>query len=238
MLILALDTSGDTCSVAISDGTVCRVEYTFRHERHLTERLPGIIEFLLQDARVALTDIEAFAVGRGSGSFTGVRVGVTMAKVWAMTLEKPVVGVSSLDALVEQYQRFQRPCIAVAPTRRKESVVAFYLPRMVVPVRPPVVMANAAILDAAHEAFREVSRDYHPFGNYLLIGEAAEAIFREEYDTTEPGGYPRVQEWIDPYNASVSAAAIARLGYADLMQGNYSDPDTLVPLYVTPPPTG
>ncbi|MBC8141462.1 MAG: tRNA (adenosine(37)-N6)-threonylcarbamoyltransferase complex dimerization subunit type 1 TsaB, partial [Armatimonadetes bacterium] len=65
MLILAIDTSGETCSVAVSDGDTCRAEYVFRHERRLIERLPGAVQFVLSDAGLTISDIEAFAVGLG-----------------------------------------------------------------------------------------------------------------------------------------------------------------------------
>ena len=90
MLILALDTSGDICSAAIFDGERELSTLTFRHDRQLSERLPAIIDFLLADRRISLQDIEVFAVGLGPGSFTGVRIGVTLAKTFAHALKPPI----------------------------------------------------------------------------------------------------------------------------------------------------
>lgn len=224
MLILAIDTSGETCSLAISDGTVCRVEYNFRHERRLIERIPGIVQSVLADAGLTLADIEAFAVGRGPGSFTGVRVGVTMAKVWAMTLEKPVVGVSSLDALAEPLGFTGLPLACVAPTRKTESVAAFYTAGSYHPLAPPAVLANDAIAALA----REVTANA---GDHLLIvGEPAPIILGASPSGTADNASPLAR--------SPQASAVARLAFERLRSGKSDDADSLVPLYVTPPPTG
>src|SRR5262249_35815964 len=103
MLILAVETTADLCSLAIRDGQGTLVERAFRHRMHLLERLLPDVDELLADAGVALEEIEGFAVGIGPGSFTGVRIGVATVKTWADVLQKPVVGVLSLDAVAAEY---------------------------------------------------------------------------------------------------------------------------------------
>lgn len=222
MLILAIDTSGDTCSVAASDNAAVRAEYSFRHERHLSERISAIVAFLLRDAGLALSDIEAFAAGLGPGSFTGVRVGVTMAKVWAMTLEKPVVGISSLDALAEPLRFTGLPLACVAPTRRTESVAAFYEPGSAAPTSPPAVVADAEIVALARARFGT--------GAVLVAGEIAARIVAATGEVDRAG--------VVVADRGVGAAAVARLAWTRLERGEWDDTDLLVPLYVTPPPTG
>jgi tRNA threonylcarbamoyladenosine biosynthesis protein TsaB len=143
MVILALDTSGDTCSVALCRDTTLLAELNFRHERRLTERLPGLIAFLLDDAALTLATVDAFAVGIGPGSFTGVRVGVTMAKLFAETLGKPLVGVSSLDALAQPPPATD--FVAVAPSRRGEVIAAFYTAGQTSPYDGPTIVATDAL---------------------------------------------------------------------------------------------
>ncbi|MDH7601472.1 MAG: tRNA (adenosine(37)-N6)-threonylcarbamoyltransferase complex dimerization subunit type 1 TsaB, partial [Armatimonadota bacterium] len=99
MLVLAFDTSGDVCTIAVAqDGTVLS-EYRFCHKMSLLRRLLPNIERTLSDAAYRISDVEAFVVGLGPGSFTGLRIGVTIAKSLAYSLEKPIYGVGSLDAL-------------------------------------------------------------------------------------------------------------------------------------------
>lgn len=221
MNILSLDTSGDRCSVCVYDGTP-RTQYAFRHDRRLSERLPGAVEYVLNDAGLTLHDIDAFAVGLGPGSFTGVRVGVTMAKVWAMALQKPVVGVSSLDALAAFLPPMPEGVgiISAVPTRRTESVAAFYHAGSLVPVVPPAVYPNDAIVREA--------RALLGVETVLIVGEIAPLLYAA---TPEPEG---VTFWPSP----VLASTIARLAAPRLTNGETDDVMTLVPLYVTPTPVG
>src|SRR5438105_4947992 len=104
MLILALETTSEHCSLAIRDDAGLLAERSFRHRMRLSERLMGDVEELLRDAEVALGDIEGFGVGIGPGSFTGVRLGVMTVKTWADVLNRPVAGVSALEALAYEYR--------------------------------------------------------------------------------------------------------------------------------------
>jgi tRNA threonylcarbamoyladenosine biosynthesis protein TsaB len=223
MLILALDTSGDICSLALTDDARELTSIQFRHERRLSERLSPLIEFTLRDYGVTLRDITALAVGLGPGSFTGVRVGVTMAKALAFALELPLVGVSSLDALVEPLCTigpFFPPIAAVTSTRRTESVVAFYEAGKQTPIAPPSVLLNSEIVSHAAERFGKVP--------LLVMGENAATV----YEATEDKNGVRASI------AAPTALSVARLALHRLSQGETDDVDALVPLYVTPTPVG
>ncbi len=225
MIILALDTSGETCSVAVADGAVIRAEYVFRHERRLIERLPRTVQFVLMDAGLAMSDVDAFAVGLGPGSFTGVRVGVTFAKVWAMATGKPVVGVSSLDALAMPYITSGAPRIMIAPTRKIESVVGFYPAWWDFDEKIALtVLPHAEIVSRARELWG--TNWTEPF----LIGEHAQAVWQ-----TFPQHEINLVTFVEDY---AHASVVATLAYRRLERGEPDDADSLVPLYVTPPPTG
>ncbi len=224
MLTLALDTSGEICSVALFEGDRERITYTFRHERHLSERLPAIIEFVLSDGRTGLQDVEAFAVGLGPGSFTGVRIGVTMAKGFAWALGKPLVGVSSLDAVALPFRSLPDTVIAaVTPTRRTEVVAAFYSGDWTAPIVEPAVVANADVVAAAAIHF--------PGQRILICGEAADLVLST---ISEDSNNLRIEARF----TYPSAAAIARLASLRLSRGESDNAETLVPLYVTPTPVG
>lgn len=228
MRILSLDTSGDTCSLCLSEGPQARCIYHFRHQRHLSERLPAIVEFVLKDGGLeSLRDVEAFAVGLGPGSFTGVRVGVTMAKVWAHALGRPLVGVSSLDALAEAYCFTLADGIAAfAPTRREEVVAAFYRPGECAPVGPPAVIRHA---DVAAEGAAALGLSGG--GTLLFCGENADTVAAAT--CAHPGDSRAIA-----VPTFVTADAVARLAAARLERDEADDPFTLVPLYVTPTPVG
>lgn len=214
MKILALDTSGDTCSIAIVEGQELLVEISFAHRRRLTERLPDIVTFALSEAQTTLEELDAFAVGLGPGSFTGVRVGVTMAKTWAESLGKRVIGVSSLDAIARTVSGSGISLVAVAPSRKDEVIAAFYKADRPNPVAEPRVVPTSEVLTQAVEALGEP--------RVLVLGECA--------------------HWVPPSplatirTASPRAFQIARLGQARLRVHGPDDPALLAPLYVAPPP--
>jgi tRNA threonylcarbamoyladenosine biosynthesis protein TsaB len=101
MNLLAIDTSTDSCSVAASRGR----ELFSRREPALqrqAERVLGMVEEILAEARLDIAQIEGIAYGQGPGSFTGLRIATGVTQGLAFARGIGVVGVSSLLALVEE----------------------------------------------------------------------------------------------------------------------------------------
>lgn len=98
MKILAIDTTSGACSVALYDeGAVC--ERFFKAERDHTQRLLPMVDEVLAEGETGLGQLDAIAVSRGPGSFTGLRIAISCAQGLAFAADKPVVPVSSLAAL-------------------------------------------------------------------------------------------------------------------------------------------
>lgn len=97
--ILALDTSTEACSVAIRQGETVleRFELGTPH----SERILFLVDELLGETGLALTQLDAIAFGRGPGSFTGLRIGAGVAQGLAFGAGVPVIPVSSLAALAQ-----------------------------------------------------------------------------------------------------------------------------------------
>jgi tRNA threonylcarbamoyladenosine biosynthesis protein TsaB len=128
VLVLALDTATDQVSVAIGDrGVVLGAVQLVGGRRH-AEQLAPAIDYLRQELDVELGHLAAIAVGVGPGLFTGLRVGVTTAKVMAQALKIPVVGVSSLDLVAYPLRHSDRLVVAVLDARRREVFSARYRP--------------------------------------------------------------------------------------------------------------
>ncbi|MEW5248200.1 tRNA (adenosine(37)-N6)-threonylcarbamoyltransferase complex dimerization subunit type 1 TsaB [Microbulbifer discodermiae] len=104
MKILALDTTSGACSVAL----YCHGHTTERFveaERDHTRRLLPMVDQVLAEAEMGLKDLDALAVSRGPGSFTGLRIAISCAQGLAFAADKPVVPVSSLAALAAGARR-------------------------------------------------------------------------------------------------------------------------------------
>ncbi|WP_206859933.1 tRNA (adenosine(37)-N6)-threonylcarbamoyltransferase complex dimerization subunit type 1 TsaB [Lysobacter changpingensis] len=98
MNLLAFETSTEALSVALSiDGEV-RERFEIAPRRHAELALPWAEE-LLADAGLKRAQLDAIAVGRGPGAFTGVRLGIALAQGIALALDRPVVAISTLAAL-------------------------------------------------------------------------------------------------------------------------------------------
>jgi tRNA threonylcarbamoyladenosine biosynthesis protein TsaB len=131
MLILALDTAGPNCAVALGRATgegdpVILSRREERLGRGHAERLMPMIEEVLAEAGASFTDLGRIAVATGPGSFTGVRVGVAAARALALALGIPAVGVGSLAALAEPVRRSRSSgaVVATLDARRGEIFVA------------------------------------------------------------------------------------------------------------------
>ena len=102
MKILAVDTATTTCSVAIVDKTSLLSEFTINRKETHSKHLMDMIKTTLGMSGLNLSDLDGFAVTRGPGSFTGLRIGISTIKGLATASTKPVVGVSSLETLALQ----------------------------------------------------------------------------------------------------------------------------------------
>ncbi|WP_300558135.1 tRNA (adenosine(37)-N6)-threonylcarbamoyltransferase complex dimerization subunit type 1 TsaB [Companilactobacillus sp.] len=99
MKILAFDTSNKPLTVAVvEDGKILARADSTEEKTHSVSLLPDIKDSL-QKAGLSIDDIDRIAVAQGPGSYTGVRIAVTVAKTLAFTLDKPLVGISSLRLL-------------------------------------------------------------------------------------------------------------------------------------------
>tara|TARA_R110001583_G_scaffold16561_14_gene67843 strand:- start:10110 stop:10820 length:711 start_codon:yes stop_codon:yes gene_type:complete len=103
--ILCVDTSTEACSVAVlkqdDKQSALFDTFMFAPREHTVKILPTV-ESVLAEANLSVSDIDIVAYGRGPGSFTGVRIGISIAQGLAFGIEKPMVGVSTLQAMAQQ----------------------------------------------------------------------------------------------------------------------------------------
>lgn len=100
-LILCIETGTDICSVGIArDGELLSLRESDEGRDH-ARKVGVFVDELLHETGIAPDDLDAVAVGKGPGSYTGLRIGVSFAKGLCYGLQKPMLAVGSLDALVE-----------------------------------------------------------------------------------------------------------------------------------------
>lgn len=126
MKILAIDTSNQVMSVAVIDNQVIIGEITTNIKGNHSERLMPAIDQLMQEVHWKPEELDRIAVAKGPGSYTGLRIGVTIAKTLAWTLNKELVGISSLEVLAGNCQETTDLLIPLMDARRSNIYTGLY----------------------------------------------------------------------------------------------------------------
>lgn len=125
MKLLAFELSTEACSVAVHvDGQV-RERFEIAPRRHAELALPWAEE-LLAEAGIARSQLDAIALGRGPGAFTGVRLAIALAQGVALALDRPLIPVSTLQALAMRAPAEAGQVLAAIDARMGEVYVARY----------------------------------------------------------------------------------------------------------------
>ena len=128
MKILYLETSSKNCSVAISDNEklLCLTEEVSENYKQ-SESLHTFVEWALEGAGISIKDIEAVSLGKGPGSYTGLRIGASSAKGFCYGLKIPLVAVNSLESMIEPFlDQNYAFIIPMVDARRMEVYTAVY----------------------------------------------------------------------------------------------------------------
>ena len=110
MIIAALDTSSGV-SLAITSVSEAKVDVlstvTLNETRGALQKLPQLVNAVLEKAKLTLTDIDRWVIGVGPGSFTGIRIGIAFVKGICMPTNKPFMGVPTTLALAKQAKKME-----------------------------------------------------------------------------------------------------------------------------------
>ncbi len=188
MKILAIDTASRTCSVAVCHNDAVRAEVTDGSGQTHSRHLMAMVDQVLRMADENLNHIDALAVNRGPGSFTGVRIGISTAKGLAAAAAIPLVGVSGLAALAWQAAPTPHMICPMLDARRQEVYAGRYRFEggKIVCLAPDTVGAPEAALGEVSRpcvligdgALAYASRLKAVWGDDLLIGPAFQHAIR------------------------------------------------------------
>lgn len=127
MTILAMDTSNQALGVALLDEDKIIGEYITNLKKNHSIRIMPAIQTLMKDCERTPKDLSKIVVAKGPGSYTGVRIGVTIAKTMAWSLHLPLVGISSLEVLASAAGRYFDGVVApIFDARRGQVYTGLY----------------------------------------------------------------------------------------------------------------
>lgn len=215
---LAIETSGRSGSIAIAeDGRVVAEEQFSHGLRHAAGIVP-IIDRLCGARSWKPSDIEEIYVSAGPGSFTGLRVGITVAKTLAFATGARVVAVSSVEVLARNAPAEWQNLVIVLDAKRDQIFTASFENRAGEPVlREPAQLASLA------DMLARTPRPVH------LLGEGI--AYHEKFI---PAHDPAIH-LTDPASWRGRAAVVAELGHARARAGDFVDPMALTPIYIRMP---
>ena len=126
MKILAVESSGMVAAVAVVRQGRLMGEFLLDHKRTHSQQLMPLVDQLLNNLDMELTDIDALAVSKGPGSFTGLRIGIATIKGLAQAIDKPVIGVPTLDGLAYNLSSRDGLICPIMDARREQVYTSIY----------------------------------------------------------------------------------------------------------------
>jgi tRNA threonylcarbamoyladenosine biosynthesis protein TsaB len=216
---IAIETSGRLGSVAVVDGGVVRATRAFQYGlQHAAMILPQLDE-LTKAEGWSPRDVAELYVSIGPGSFTGLRIGVTLAKTMALATGCKIVAVPSVRVLADNAPADAKNVIVVLDAKRGQIYGARFdrdASGALVEVEPPTLTTLAAMLDRAPRPVHLIGEGV-PYHRDAITAAGAGVIVTDE------------ATW------RARAEVVSTLGHAKARAGNFADPFTLTPIYIRLP---
>ncbi len=217
MKILGIDTSSKFLNIALSEDEDIIKEESHLLDRRQASQLIPIVKELLRKSGTPVKRIDAFVIGLGPGSFTGLRIGVSAIKGFGIATGKPCIGVASIDAIACNAEENDRDIIPIIDAKRGQVYAAIYRRKAgrVVRLSDYMVLPVAKLLKNIKQEPVFLGDGVSLYRDAILSADK-KAIFLEE------------QYWYP------GAGNIIRLGFSRIKKAKKPGLDKLTPLYLYP----
>ncbi len=218
MIILSLDSTSVTASVAISENGVILAENFINNGLTHSQTLMPMVEKTLVDSNKNIKDVDLFAITNGPGSFTGVRIGIASVKGMADALNKDCFAVSTLEAIAEPLKNKDVIACAVMDARCNQVYTAIF------DGGKRICEDKAILIDELGEELKKYNKPI------VFIGDGAELCYNKLC-----GILPNSQ-LADENIRYVHASSICRLAEEKVKNNEeLIDSEKLVPFYLRVP---
>ena len=217
-MLVAIDSATDYASLALHDGVRVRVEHTWESARRHTVELAPHLMAALEQLGLGPEHLSGVAVTLGPGSFTGLRVGVALAKGLALARGLPLIGVPTPDVTAAAQGRDRRPLCTILQAGRRRICVAVYRWRK--------------------GEWRSREEPYLTTWAALVEKTTSPTLFCGEVDQEGATALASLGELavLVPAAARLRRAGfLAELAWRRLNRGESDDPATLAPIYLQHP---
>jgi len=218
MIVLAVETATKTASVALVSEDRLLGEFTVQTQFTHSQSMMPMLDQMLKQAGISIEEVDGFAASIGPGSYTGLRIGIAAVKTFGFALDKPVYGIETLPAMIDQAQWLEGTILAMMDARRNRVYVAGVRQQgskkeLVLPQQAMEIQDLVAWMDAQE-------------GPLYLMGDGADKY----KDALESGSC--TPEFLSGEFATPTARTIAWRALERLKREETGDPDRLVPCYL------
>ena len=216
MNLLALDTATEICGVAlVLDGRLAARLSLALGNTHARELMPAV-DWILQRVGLASDQVDVFAVNQGPGSFTGLRIGISTANGLASATGKPLIGITTLEALAHQAPTDEGLVCPMIDARRSEVYWSLYQHRdgQLILLGPPRV-------DTPETVAALIPAECTAIGNGVRVYEE---VLRRHCSV--------VLHWVPDHLNDLCPGTLARLAYDQWLSGYHDSGRVVEPVYV------
>lgn len=214
--ILYIETSGTVCSVVVAKGEQLLAEATTNEANSHAAQAPVFIQQVLQDAALSIHQLQAVALSNGPGSYTGLRIGASLAKGICYAAQKPLIAISTLQAMaygISSLQANQWYCPMI-DARRMEVYTALYDHNL------QMLMPESALI------LNENSFQEFPLDKIIFFGNGA-----EKFSSVQPNA--RVENNFYLNARHLVTPALYKFRHKQYENTAYYEPNYLKPFYST-----
>lgn len=219
MKILAIDTSGTNCSVCILDETKVICDFNLSTGTTHSQTLLPMIEEMCKYSNIDISEIDVFACSLGPGSFTGLRIGIATVKGFALSLNKPVIGVPTLVGLAYNIANFDGTICSVLDAKNNNVYAGIFKYEKDKPVLTDnyVTESVGKLIDILKEKDSKI----------LFVGDGALSFKDKFKEALEEKAH-----FAPVHLNNQLASSIAKAALDKAMQNEFDDYDTLNPMYL------
>lgn len=221
MKILSFDSATECASCAILDDNHLLGEITFNYKKQHSVLIMPMIDELLKNTGTTIDSIDGFVISKGPGSFTGLRIGMATFKGMCAGLNKPIIGISSLDALAYNLAYSSGIICPIIDALRSNVYTGIYTFRdnKLTTLEEPMIISMEDLIEKIRTYNMPVTFIGNGIYKYDEILKSSDLLLN----------------FAPTHLNVVKASALGELGLLQFKEGKSSDSVTLKPMYLRKP---